>query len=132
MVRHLDELVNFANVAPAVNQIELHPFLQQRDVVERCRALGIAVEAYSPLTKGHLLGHAEIEAVARAAGRTPAQVLLRWSLQRGFVVLPKSVHAQRIAENFQALDFELGLDFMARLDALEQGRRTAWDPSAVP
>jgi len=130
--RHLKELARVARVVPAVNQIELHPFLQQRETVEWCRANGIAVEAYSPLTKGRQLDHPALETIARAVGRTPAQVLIRWSLQHGFVVLPKSVNRTRVVENATVFDFELDRSHMAELDALEEDLHTAWDPSGVP
>ncbi|MBT9558040.1 MAG: aldo/keto reductase [Myxococcales bacterium] len=131
MVHHLRELEGTARVLPAINQIELHPFLQQRDVVARCGALGIAVSAYSPLTKGKRLADPALGAIARDVGRTPAQVLIRWCLQRGWPTMPKSVTPERIAENFGALDFALSDDVMRRLTALEDGTRCAWDPSTV-
>jgi diketogulonate reductase-like aldo/keto reductase len=132
MVRHLDELVRDGGVVPAVNQIELHPFLQQRAVVARCEALGIAVEAYSPLTKGRRLDDPRLAEIARELGRSSAQVLLRWSLQKGYVVVAKSANAERIRENAEALGLQLDDGQMARLDALEEGLHTAWDPTDVP
>lgn len=132
MPRHLDELLGSAVVPPAVNQFEIHPFLQQCEVVERCRAANIAVAAYSPLTKGQHLLDPELGAIAQRVGRTPAQVLLRWSLQKGFVVIPKSASPARIAENWDVFSFELDTPTMQALDALDGGRRTAWDPSQVP
>jgi diketogulonate reductase-like aldo/keto reductase len=132
MVRHLDELLARAEVMPMVNQIEVSPFLQQRDVRARCAELGIAVEAYSPLTKGQRLDDAVVGAVAREVGRTPAQVLLRWGLQHDMIVLPKSVHPARIVENAALFDFELSPAQMARLDALEEGFATGWDPRYEP
>ncbi|MBT9558039.1 MAG: aldo/keto reductase [Myxococcales bacterium] len=110
---------------------ELHPFLQQRDVVAHCEALGIAVSAYSPLTKGKRLADPALGAIAREIGHTPAQVLIRWCLQRGWPTMPKSVTPERIAENFGALDIALSDDVMGRLTALEDGTRCAWDPSTV-
>lgn len=129
LVPHLREMEGYAQVPPAVDQIELHPFLQRRDTVALCKERGIVVEAYSPLTSGKRLGHEVVLDVARAVGRTEAQVLLRWGLQKGFVVLPKSTKAGRIAENAALFDFELDPVAMARLDALEEGRATGWDPS---
>ncbi|HZN92999.1 MAG TPA: aldo/keto reductase, partial [Myxococcales bacterium] len=99
MAHHLDELLGHAKVPPAVNQIELSPFLQQREVREACERHGIAVEAYSPLTKGLRLGHPVVVSVAGRVQRSPAQVLLRWGLQHGLIVLPKSTRAERIREN---------------------------------
>jgi diketogulonate reductase-like aldo/keto reductase len=129
MKPHLEELFSHAKVTPAVNQIELTPFLQRRETVELCHAKGIVVEAYSPLTRGKRLGHPVIVDVARKVGRTPAQVLLRWGIQKGVVVLPKSIHEARIAENAALFDFALDADAMGHLDALEEGLATGWDPS---
>ncbi len=126
---HLEELLGHAKVVPAVNQIELSPFLQRRDTVDFCRARGIVLEAYSPLTHGQRLDHAVVVDVARRVGRTPAQVLLRWGIQKDFVVLPKSTREARIAENAALFDFALDADAMGRLDALEEGLATGWDPA---
>jgi diketogulonate reductase-like aldo/keto reductase len=128
LVPHLRELLGKARHVPAANQIELSPFLQQRDTVALCRQHGIAVEAYSPLTHGRRLDHPALADVARRTGRTVAQVLLRWSLQRGNVVLPKSTNPARIAENARIFDFALDERAMADLDALEEGLVTGWDP----
>ncbi|HVY61937.1 MAG TPA: aldo/keto reductase, partial [Planctomycetota bacterium] len=104
---HLEELLAHASAPPDVNQIEVTPFLQRRDARALCAAEGIVVEAYSPLTRGERLAHPVVVEVARRAGRTPAQVLLRWGVQGGLVVLPKSRHPARIAENARIFDFEL-------------------------
>jgi methylglyoxal/glyoxal reductase len=132
MRHHLEELLAAAQVVPAVNQIELSPFLQQRQVRDFCRQHGIAVEAYSPLTRGRRFDDPAVVAVARAVGRSPAQVLLRWGVQHDLIVLPKSVHAARIAENAAILDFELSPAQMQTLDALEAGLVTGWDPRHAP
>jgi methylglyoxal/glyoxal reductase len=131
LVRHLDELLANASIPPAVNQIELSPFLYRtrEDILRRCAEEGIAVEAYSPLTKGRRLHDATVGAVAAEVGRTPAQVLIRWSLQKGFVVLPRSSSSARIADNAAVFDFSLGDGQMARLDALDEGLTTGWDPA---
>jgi len=130
LVRHLDELLASAKHKPHANQIELTPFLQRRDTVEKCRREGIAVEAYSPLTRGKRLGHPAVKAIAAEAARSPAQVLLRWGVQHGFVVLPKSVREERIRENF-TLDFTLSPEQMSRLDGLEENLATGWDPATM-
>jgi diketogulonate reductase-like aldo/keto reductase len=130
LVPHLEELLAHAKVVPAVDQIELTPFLQRRDTRALCSKHGIVVEAYSPLTRGERLGHPVVVDVAREVGKTPAQVLLRWGIQHGVVVLPKSTHAARIAENGSVLDFTLSADAMARLDALEENLTTGWDPAS--
>ena len=127
--QHLDELLGHAKVIPAVNQIELTPFLQRRETVETCQARGIVVEAYSPLTHGERLGHPVLVEVARQVARTPAQVLLRWGIQKGVVVLPKSTREERIAENAALFDFALDRGAMTSLDALEEGLATGWDPA---
>jgi methylglyoxal/glyoxal reductase len=125
---HLEELLADAKVVPAADQIEISPFLQQRDTRAFCAKHGIIVEAYSPLTRGKRLGHPVLVDVAKRAGRSPAQVLLRWGVQHGLVVLPKSTHSERIRENGAIFDFELDRAAMGRLDGLEEGLATGWDP----
>jgi diketogulonate reductase-like aldo/keto reductase len=132
MPRHLDDLVEVAKVRPSVNQIELHPFLQQRDAVRRSTELGVVVEAYSPFAKGRRLEDPRLVAIAKEVGRPTAQVLVRWSLQKGYVVLPKSANPERIASNANVFEFELSDEAMSKLDRLEEGFRSAWDPSTVP
>ncbi|MGE5183940.1 MAG: aldo/keto reductase [Acidobacteriota bacterium] len=132
MGRHLEELLGDARTAPHVDQIELSPFLQRRATVAVCREHGIVVEAYSPLTRGQRLDDPRVVAIARALGRTPAQVLLRWNLQKGNVVLPKSTHRERIAENAALFDFTLDAGAMTTLDELEEGLATGWDPGDAP
>ncbi|MFH1808145.1 MAG: aldo/keto reductase [Pseudomonadota bacterium] len=132
MTHHLDELLAKAQVPPAVNQIEVSPFLQQREVRAKCATLGIVVEAYSSLTKGRRLAHPGVVEVARRCGRTPAQVLLRWALQHDLVVLPKSTRPERIAENADLFSWTLDADAMTELDGLEEGLVTGWDPRTAP
>lgn len=132
MVHHLEELLAHAKVVPAINQIEVTPFLQHRDVRAFCSKHGIIVEAYSPLTRGQRLSDPTVVGVAKRVQRTPAQVLLRWGLQRDMVVLPKSTHRERIAENFALFDFELSDADLAKLDGLEEGLATGWDPRNAP
>jgi diketogulonate reductase-like aldo/keto reductase len=131
LVRHLDELLVGASVSPAVNQIELSPFLfrSREDTLRRCAEEGIVVEAYSPLTKGRRLDDSTLASIAAEVGRTPAQVLIRWSLQKGFVVLPRSSKASRIAENAAVFDFTLDDGQIGALDALDEGLTTGWDPA---
>ena len=125
---HLDRLREETEVVPAVNQIELHPYLTQ----ERVRAYGaihqIATEAWSPIAQGLVLGDRTIGAVAAKVGRTPAQVVLRWHLQRGDIVFPKSVKPSRMQENFEIFDFTLGADDMAGITALNRDQRIGPDP----
>jgi methylglyoxal/glyoxal reductase len=132
MVPHLEELLSAAKIPPAVNQIELHPWCQQRDVVAFCETHGIAVVAYSPLTKGMKLRDRRLATVAREAQRTPAQILLRWSLQKHFVTIPKSAKRERIVENASIFDFELSAEQMATLDHLDEERHVTWDPRGEP
>jgi diketogulonate reductase-like aldo/keto reductase len=127
---HLERLIAETSVVPAVNQIELHPQLQQsasRAVHER---YGIRTEAWSPLGQGRgLLGVPTIVAIAQKHGRSPAQVVLRWHLQLGNVVIPKSVTPARIQENIDVFDFELDADDLAAFAALDEGRRLGPDPA---
>jgi diketogulonate reductase-like aldo/keto reductase len=129
LVPHLEELLGKARHVPAVNQIELTPFLQRRETRALCQKQGIVVEAYSPLTRGQKLGHPVVTRIAQRVQRSRAQVLLRWGIQHGLVVLPKSTHAERIAENGSLFDFELDPQAMGELDALEEGLATGWDPA---
>jgi methylglyoxal/glyoxal reductase len=131
-VHHLEELLSRAKTPPAVNQIEVHPWCQQRDVVAFCEAHGIAVVAYSPLTKGMKLGDRRLSIVASEVRRTPAQVLLRWSLQRRFVAIPKSVKRERIIENAAIFEFSLSTEHMATLDRLNEEHHVTWDPRTEP
>ncbi|MGO8993481.1 MAG: aldo/keto reductase [Polyangiaceae bacterium] len=128
LVPHLEELLGRAKVVPAVNQIEVHPFLQHRETRAFCKHHDIVVEAYSPLTHGKRIDDPVVSDVAARVRRTNAQVLLRWGIQHGMVVLPKSVNEGRIKENAAVFDFELDGDSMHRLDALEEGAATGWDP----
>ncbi len=132
--RHLNELVATCNVPPHVNQIELHPFnwLTRADTVQCCRQLGITIEAYSPLVKGRRMDDPALISVAARHGKTPAHVLLRWGIQHGLVVLPKSVKAERIAANADIFDFELDDADMSLLDSLDDGTvATGWNPDVV-
>lgn len=119
-VAELDELSAEASVQPVVDQIRFNPFDDRRRLLEHAGERGIAIEAYSPLGTGRHLGDPTVGAIAERLGRTPAQVLIRWCLQRGTIVLPKSTHRERIEENAQVFDFELSDQDMAELDALDQ------------
>ncbi|WP_437589183.1 aldo/keto reductase [Sorangium sp. So ce1000] len=130
-VRHLEELLGESAVVPAINQVELSPFLVQAELRAFCAKHRILVQAYSPLTQGVKLGHKDIVAAAKKAGRTPAQVMLRWAVQHGLIVLPKSVTPARIAENGAIFDFTLDADTMRTLDGLDCGFRASWDPTHV-
>jgi diketogulonate reductase-like aldo/keto reductase len=116
----LARTVERASVVPHVNQVEFSPFEYRRALLDDCRRLGVVLEAYSPLTRGHDLGHPTVTRIAEELGRTPAQVLLRWALERDIPVIPKSTRRERIAENAQVFDFRLGPEAMAALDALDR------------
>jgi len=128
---HLEELRG-SPVVPAVNQIEFSPFLYQRDVLEYCRQRGIVVEAYSPLTRGMKLNDRRVRAIGAKYGKSPAQILLRWGLQRGLVVIPKSARPDHIRENVNVFDFEIGEEDMRALDGLGHGLHVSWDPTGAP
>ena len=126
---HLDRLAKEGEIVPAINQLELHPSYQQRELTELCRERSIAVEAYSPLGQGGDLGHSVLASIAGDHYVTPAQVVLRWHLQRGHIVIPKSVNPERIRANFDLGGFELTDDEVASISALENGNRISNDPS---
>ncbi|NJP49842.1 aldo/keto reductase [Streptomyces sp. SBST2-5] len=127
---HLERLISQTSVVPAVNQIELHPHLQQHTAREYHAERGIATEAWSPLGQGKgLLEVPAIVAIARKHERTPAQVVLRWHLQLGNIVIPKSVTPSRIRENIDVFDFSLDAEDLAAISALDEGRRLGPDPA---
>jgi 2,5-diketo-D-gluconate reductase A len=125
---HLRTLVDGTGIVPSVNQIELHPKFPQQELREVHAELGIATEAWSPLGQGSLLGDPAVMAIAEAHGRTPAQVLIRWHLQLGNIVIPKSVNPDRIASNFDVFEFELSAQDMESIATLEDGTRLGPDP----
>ncbi len=130
--RHLQELLDHSEVVPAVNQVEFHPFLYQRELLGFCREQGIVLQAYSPLVKAQRMDDPVLDTVAEKYARTPAQILLRWHLDHSVPTIPKSIHREHIEENFAVWDFRLEEEDRARLDALDGGRHFDWDPSAVP
>jgi 2,5-diketo-D-gluconate reductase A len=125
---HLRRLREESDVVPAINQVELHPYLPQRDLREVHAGLGIATQAWSPLAQGDLLGDDTIAGIAARYGVTPAQAVLRWHLQLGNVVIPKSATPERIRENFHVFGFRLSADDLAAIAKLESGERTGPDP----
>ncbi|MGX9671839.1 aldo/keto reductase [Mycobacterium sp. HM-7] len=125
---HLKLLVDATGIVPAVNQIELHPRLPQTELRETHARYGIATEAWSPLGQGSLLEDPIITAIAERHGKTPAQVLIRWHVQLGNIVIPKSVNPERIASNFDVFDFELSDEDMASIATLDNGTRLGPDP----
>ena len=127
---HLRRLIDETGVTPSVNQVELHPYLQQGELRQVHEELGIATEAWSPLAQGEVLDDPEIKRIAEAHGRTAGQVVLRWHLQLGNVVIPKSVTPRRIEENFDVFGFELSREDMEAMSVLDRGHRTGPDPAA--
>jgi 2,5-diketo-D-gluconate reductase A len=120
-VAHLERLAAEADVVPAVNQIELHPYFLNEEVRAHGEANGIATEAWSPIAQGDVLDDPVIAAIAERLDRTPAQVVLRWHIQRDSIVFPKSVTPERIRENFELFDFELDAGDMEEIDGLDRG-----------
>lgn len=125
---HLSTVIDLTFVTPAVNQIELHPLLNQAELRAANAAHDVVTEAYSPLAVGRLLDNPTVTSIAGEYGRTPAQVLIRWSLQLGNVVIPRSANPERIAGNFDVLDFELAAEHMQALNGLNDGTRVREDP----
>jgi diketogulonate reductase-like aldo/keto reductase len=120
-VTELEQVAAVATTAPVANQINLNPFSYRRELVEEGRRRGLVIEAYSPLGTGRHLSNPKVQAIAGQIGRTPSQVLIRWGLQHEFVVLPKSTHHERIAENAGALEFTLSDAEMGELNGLDSG-----------
>jgi diketogulonate reductase-like aldo/keto reductase len=119
-VSELDELMSVADTPPVVNQVQFSPLKYRRKLLEACEARKVALEAYSPLGTGRHLSDGRVRQIAERVGRTPAQVLLRWCVQRDLVVIPKSTHRDRIEENAQTFDFTLSDEDIAALDALDE------------
>jgi 2,5-diketo-D-gluconate reductase A len=118
-VRELEEVTAIASTAPVVNQVQFSPFEYRRTLLDACEARGVAIEAYSPLGTGRHLSDPTVAEIAERVGRTPAQVLVRWCIQRRTIVLPKSTHRERLAENAGVFDFALSDADMAVLDGLD-------------
>lgn len=131
LVPQLERLLAETSIVPAVNQIELHPELQQREVTEFGRAHGIATEAWSPLARGALVASPAIQSIADAHGRSVAQVILRWHIQQGNIIFPKSNLRERIASNFAIFDFELTDAEITQITALERDGRVGSHPDRV-
>ena len=125
---HLQALLGFANVPPAVNQVEFHPRLQQPELQRFCVEHGITLEAWAPIMRGGVFRIPEILEIAKRHGKTAAQVTIRWILQKGIVAIPKSVHAARIAQNADIFNFALSVEEMAVMDSLDTGERIGPHP----
>ncbi|WNQ14069.1 aldo/keto reductase [Paenibacillus aurantius] len=126
-IHHLESLREVSDTVPAVNQVEFHPLLRQQELLDYCQDKGIQLEAWSPLMQGKLYLPL-LKELAAKHGKTPAQVVLRWDLQHGVVVIPKSVHKERIVENSGIFDFALSDEDMTALDGLNQNHRFGSDP----
>lgn len=126
-IHHLKEIVNQFSIVPAVNQVEYHPLLTQRELREFCREKKIQLEAWSPLMQGQL-DVPVLKELAEKYGKSPAQIVLRWDLQNGVVTIPKSITESRIIENADIFDFELTQEDIGRIDALNQNKRFGPDP----
>lgn len=130
-VYHLEQLLEYASVVPAVLQVEFHPQLYQSELLEYCRSKGIVLQAYSSLGVGKLVTDPTVTKIASKHSRTPAQVLLKWALQHGVAVIPKSTDATHIQENLQLMDFEISEQDMATLNGLNCDYHFCWDPDGV-
>jgi diketogulonate reductase-like aldo/keto reductase len=131
LVHHLEELAQSASVQPMVNQVEFHPFLLQKPLLDYCSENKIQMEAWSPLTRGKFLDNEVITEIAGKRGKSNAQVLLRWDLHHEVVTIPKSVHRERIEENSKIFDFELTSEEIAKLDALDTETRIGPHPDSM-
>ena len=131
-IEHLAEIEAKFGILPAVNQVEFHPYYYQKELLDYCNSKNIIIEAYSPLAHAKRLDEPKLGAISEELGKTPAQVLIRWSIQRGMVVLPKSVNKIRIIENFSVFDFDISDSVMAKLDELDESFVTCWDPHNPP
>lgn len=125
-IEHLEEMTQYATVPPAVNQVEFHPFWFRKELMDYCHRNDVQVEDYCPLAKGKCLTDERVTAIARAHEKTNAQIFLRWGLQHGNIVIPKSVHKERIQENFAVFDFALSETEMGRIDALNANESVLW------
>lgn len=127
-IRHLEELESISGIIPAVNQIECHPLFYPKELIDYCQNKGIQVQAYAPLARGAYLDNDLLCVLGTKYGRTPAQIGLRWAVQKGISVIPKSVHPERIQSNADIFDFSIDQEDMDLLDALNQNYRSASIP----
>lgn len=134
MLKHLQELLATTDIVPSVNQIEISPFLQRKPLVEYCKEKGIIVESYSTLSRGKRVNDERLTAIGRKYGKTAAQIALRWALQNEIVIIPKSVHKERIIENANIFDFEisaLDMEAIAAMDENYSVTPASWDPETA-
>jgi diketogulonate reductase-like aldo/keto reductase len=130
-IKHLEELLSYCEIKPAVNQVEFHPKLYQKDLLKFCNDHNIILQAYSSLAKGALLKDKLVQEIAKTYSRSASQILLRWGIQHNLVVIPKSSGPDRMKENFN-LDFEISPEDMDRMDALDEDWHCTWDPTNIP
>jgi diketogulonate reductase-like aldo/keto reductase len=131
-IKHLEEMKNYSDIIPAVNQVELHVFLQQPDLIKYCHEKGIAVEAYSPLARANVLDNEAVIKTAEKHKKTYAQIMLRWLVEQGAIVIPKSVTPSRIEENINIFDFKLDTDDLDLLAKQDMDKRFCWSPVHIP
>ena len=131
-IDNLKELEDKFGILPVANQVEFHPYHYQKELLEYCNSKNILIEAYSPLVHAKRMDEPRLVSISEEISKTPAQVLIRWAMQRGLVVLPKSVNTNRIIENFAVFDFEISDSLMKRLDDLNERFVTCWDPHNPP
>ena len=127
-IHHLKNIIDDTGVVPAVNQVEFHPLLTQKELLAYCQETGVQLEAWSPLMQGNNLDDPRLLSLSEKYGKTSAQIILRWDLQCGVVTIPKSVKEHRIRENADVFDFELAEDDMALIDSMNQNKRFGSDP----
>ena len=127
-IEHLERLFDEHEIVPAVNQVELHPYLPQTELRHFHEEYGIATEAWSPIAQGAVLSDPTIESIAKRLGRTPAQIVLRWHIQIGTIVIPKSVTPSRIVENMDIFDFQLSTQDLGAITGLDRAHRTGPHP----
>lgn len=128
---HLSELMDHSDIVPVVNQVEFHPYLNQKILQDFCKTHSIILEAYSPLAHGRRMQDATLSELAVKHAKNVPQIMLRWNLQLGNIVIPKSKSPERMAENLDLFDFELDSEDMARLENLNENYRTCWDPTGM-
>ena len=131
MERHIDEVIENFSITPAINQIEFSPFLYLKDLQGYCDDRGIALESYSPLTKGYKLNDSRLTDIADKYIKSNSQILIRWCLQKGVICIPKSSSNNHIKENSEVYDFEIIESDMQKLDELNENYRSTWDPTNV-
>jgi len=132
MTWHLEELFENSKTTPAVNQVEFSTYLYLEDLLKFCNSNNIMLEAYSPLTKGYRLNDPKLVKIASKSSKTPAQILIRWALQKEVIVIPKSSNQKRISENANVFDFTISPEDMKELDSFNENLHTSWDPSSAP